>query len=69
MSAIKVGVSKNPSYMKRTQRVSIGFLADYIYGEDGAIMQESTTEQPVDVFTKPLAVVLFWKCLKFFGIG
>ena len=69
ISAIQAGMSKKLSYMRRTQRVSSGFLSDYIYGEDSAVLQEATAEQPADVFTKSLAVVLFWKCLKFFGIG
>ena len=69
VSAVKAGMSKKLSYMRRTQRVSIGFLADYIYGEDGAILQEATVDQVADVFTKPLPVIAFWKCLRFFGIG
>ena len=69
VSAIKAGMSKKLSYMRRTQRVSIGFMSDYIYGDDGAIMQEATADQPADVFTKPLAVIASWKCLRFFGIG
>ena len=69
VSAVKAGMSKKLSYMRRTQRVSIGFLADYIYGEDGAVLQEATVDQVADVFTKPLAVIGFWKCLRFFGVG
>ena len=69
VSAVKAGMSKKLSYMRRTQRVSIGSTSDYIYGDNGAIIQEATADQPADVFTEPLAVVLFWKCLRFFGIG
>ena len=67
--AIKAGMSKKLSYMRRTQRVSIGFLADYIFGEDGAVLQEATVDLVADVFTKSLAVIAFWKCLRLFGIG
>ena len=62
-------MSKKLSYMRRTQRVSIGFLADHIFGEDGAVLQEATVDQVADVFTKPLPVIAFWKCFRFFGIG
>ena len=68
VSASKASTSRILSYTRRTQRVLIGFLSD-VLGENGAIFQEANTDQPADFFTKPLTVVAFWKCLKYFRIG
>ncbi len=69
VSAAKSGVYKKLAYMRRTQRVSIGFVADYIGGANTQLTQVETTQQWADLFTKALDAVLHTKMLTELGIG
>jgi hypothetical protein len=54
VSSVKSGTSKKLAYLRRTQRVSLGVLADYVGAEGCSLLQEPTKEQHADLFTKGL---------------
>ena len=68
VSTVKSGVSKKLAYLRRTQKVSIGFAADYVGSELTKLRHVPTEQQYSDVFTKFLDVRDFWRCLQYLGI-
>ncbi len=68
VAAIKAGVSKKLSYVRRTQRVSLGFWADYVVSPGTSITQVETSLQRGDMFTKSLEQQLHERNSRALGI-
>ena len=52
VSSMKAGIRTKLSYLRRTQKVSLGLLADYIASKNFNLTQVTTSEQRGDLFTK-----------------
>ena len=68
-AAMKTGVSKKLSYMKRTQRVSLGFLADYCNDEGVEVVGTDSDKNKSDLLTKALDHEKHWVCCGSLGMG
>ena len=61
IGAIHKGYSRKMSYLRRTQRVSIGFLHDFVGDEHTALKKVHTDSNDSDVLTKSLEKEAHWR--------
>ena len=61
IGAIHKGYSRKMSYLRRTQRVSIGFLHDFVGDEHTALEKVHTDSNDADVLTKSLEKEAHWR--------
>ena len=68
LGAIRAGYSRKPAYMRRTQKVALGLLADYAADPNSSVGPVATLENLADIFTKGLDSAHFWKPVRYLGL-
>ncbi len=66
---LNAGHSKKLAYLRRTQEVSIGLMADYVAADEVSLNKEDTAENTSDIMTKSLEYDLHWRHVKAMGLG
>ncbi len=66
---IRAGFSRKLAYMRRTQKLSLGLVADYCASDDVEIEPEASKENLADIFTKPLDVGAHEEMTEQLGMG
>ena len=69
LSAIRAGHSRKMAYMRRTQKISIGLIADYCAAVNTEISACKSGENLSDLLTKALDSNVFWRLARLLGVG
>jgi hypothetical protein len=68
IAAIRAGHSRAMAYMRRTQKISVGLVADYCADSHTSLHYVKTGDNISDIFTKALDSVTFWRLAKLLGL-
>ena len=68
ISAIRKGYSRKLSYLRRTQKISLGFLHDYTHDEYTLLQKVRGDSNDSDVLTKGLDHITHWRHLHALGM-
>lgn len=69
VSVVRAGYPRRLAYMRRSQKLSLGLVADYVADTNTELIQVESAHNLADMFTKSLDNDTFWRLCAYLGIG